>query len=363
VLAEGAPDGVAALAQGNVIQASPPAGQTPRAIQARLLDNADVVDAVPEGGKVRIVRAAASATFAGISIAPTAPRFEDGFMVLLRRRAPPPSSTATLPAPRPASQAGEIVVEVDGLVRQFGSFTAVDHVSFAVRRGEIFGLLGPNGAGKTTTFRMLCGLLPATHGKLRIAGIDLSRARAAAHQRFGYVAQKFALYGDLSVAENLEFFASAYGLHDRKRRDRIAWALAQFDLAAHEHEQSGDLPNGYKRRLAMAAALLHEPETLFLDEPTSGADPFARRDFWRRITVLSEQGVTIVVTSHFMEEAEYCDHVVILDQGRVLAKGTPAGIRGHASSLGRGPAAGMEDAFIAIVEAARNGEAMPGLAA
>ena len=363
VLAEGAPNAVADLAAGNVVLASPPAGQTPRAIQASLLDNADAVDAVPEGGKVRIVRAAASVTFAGISTTPTAPRFEDGFMVLLRRRAPPASSIATQPAPQPLNRAGEIVVEVEGLVRRFGTFTAVDHVSFAVRRGEIFGLLGPNGAGKTTTFRMLCGLLPATHGTLRIAGIDLSRARAAARQRFGYVAQKFALYGDLSVAENLEFFASAYGLYGRKRRDRIAWALAQFDLAAHVHEQSGELPGGYKRRLAMAAALLHEPETLFLDEPTSGADPFARRDFWRRITMLSEEGVTIVVTTHFMEEAEYCDHVVILDQGRVLAKGTPAGVRGDASALGAGPAPGMEDAFIAIVEAARHGEAMRGLAA
>ena len=164
------------------------------------------------------------------------------------------------------------------------------------------------------------------------------------------------------MAENLGFFASAYGLHGRKRRDRIASALAQFDLEAHVHEQSGALPGGYKRRLAMAAALLHEPETLFLDEPTSGADPFARRDFWRRITKLSEEDVTIVVTTHFMEEAEYCDHVVILDQGRVLAKGTPAGVRGDASALGAGPAPGMEDAFIAIVEAARSGEAMQGLA-
>src|SRR5207245_2475347 len=226
------------------------------------------------------------------------------------------------------------------------------HVSFAVRRSEIFGLLGPNGAGKTTTFRMLCGLLPPTHGTLRVAGVDLHRARAAARQQLGYVAQKFALYGDLSVAENLDFFASAYGLRGARRRERIAWALKQFELEPLMRQPSGLLPGGYKQRLAMAAALLHEPEILFLDEPTSGADPLARREFWRRITALAEQGVTIIVTTHFMVEAAYCDRIVILDAGRVLAQGTPAEVRGRARpEPGRTPT--MEDAFIAIVEEAR----------
>jgi ABC-2 type transport system ATP-binding protein len=254
-------------------------------------------------------------------------------------------------AQAPASPAGATIVEVRDLVRRFGAFTAVDHVSFAVRRGEIFGLLGPNGAGKTTTFRMLCGLLPASQGTLRVAGIDLRQARAAARQKLGYVAQKFALYRDLSVVENLEFFASAYGLRGARRRARIDWALEQFELTSLAQLQSGNLPGGYKQRLAMAAALLHEPETLFLDEPTSGADPLARREFWRRITVLAEQGVTVIVTTHFMEEAEYCDRVAILDQGCVLAQGTPAEIRGHAHGGAR-----MEDAFIAIVEEARQRE-------
>jgi ABC-2 type transport system ATP-binding protein len=231
-------------------------------------------------------------------------------------------------------------------------------VSFAVRRGEIFGLLGPNGAGKTTTFRMLCGLLLATRGTLRVAGVDLSSARASARQRLGYVAQKFSLYGNLSAVENLEFFAGAYGLRGARRRDRIAWALEQFDLGQLTRLPSGLLPGGYKQRLAMAAALLHEPETLFLDEPTSGADPLARREFWRRITALAEQGVTVIVTTHFMEEAEYCDRLVILDHGRVLAQGSPAEIRRHArAEPGREP--GMEDAFIAIVEAAQRSDADP----
>jgi ABC-2 type transport system ATP-binding protein len=249
----------------------------------------------------------------------------------------------------------DAVVQVRDLVRQFGIFTAVDHINFNVRRGEIFGLLGPNGAGKTTTFRMLCGLLPATSGTLRVAGVDLRRARAEARQQIGYVAQKFSLYGQLSVTENLQFFASAYGLRGERKRDRIRWALQQFDLTELAAVSSGDLPGGFKQRLAMAAALLHEPEILFFDEPTSGADPLARREFWRRITALSEQGVTAVVTTHFMEEAEYCDRVAIMDAGRVLAEGTPAEIRGRAGSgTGREPT--MEDAFIAIVEQAREKE-------
>jgi ABC-2 type transport system ATP-binding protein len=241
-------------------------------------------------------------------------------------------------------------------VRLFGSFAAVDHINFAVQAGEIFGLLGPNGAGKTTTFRMLCGLLPATSGTLRVAGEDLRRARASARQRIGYVAQKFSLYGQLSVHENLEFFASAYNLRGARRRNRIEWALRQFDLAPLAGLASGQLPGGFKQRLAMAAALLHEPEILFLDEPTSGTDPLARREFWQRITALAEQGVTAVVTTHFMEEAEYCDRIAIMDAGRILAQGTPAEIRGRAlSEAGNEPT--MEDAFIAIVEEARNGQA------
>jgi ABC-2 type transport system ATP-binding protein len=248
-------------------------------------------------------------------------------------------------APRAAN--GAPAVEVRDLVRRFGDFLAVDHVSFSVERGEIFGLLGPNGAGKTTTFRMLCGLLPATGGMLEVAGVDLGRARASARQKIGYVAQKFSLYGQLTVIENLEFFASAYGLQGAKRRERIEWALEQFDLRELARLGCGRLPGGYKQRLSMAVALIHQPEILFLDEPTSGADPLARREFWLRITELADQGVTAIVTTHFMEEAEYCDHVVILERGKVLARGTPAEVRGGAAT--------MEDAFISVVEMARSG--------
>jgi ABC-2 type transport system ATP-binding protein len=284
------------------------------------------------------------------------PRFEDGFMVLLQRTTSERQISGAMTLQRPLERhQDKAVVQVNDLVRRFGNFVAVDHISFEVLQGEIFGLLGPNGAGKTTTFRMLCGLLPASGGTLRVSDVDLRRARASARQRIGYVAQKFSLYGQLSVIENLEFFASAYGLRGDRKRARVTWALRQFELGPLAGLASGQLPGGYKQRLAMAAALLHEPETIFLDEPTSGADPLARREFWRRITALAEQGVTVIVTTHFMEEAEYCDRVAIMDAGRVLDQGTPADLRTRARvEEGREPT--MEDAFTSIVEEARQRE-------
>ncbi len=355
LLAQGAPADVSRLADGRVFLADPPKGQTARSLQAALLDRSDIVDAVPDAGCVRFVRTAGKAGPDLPEGRAVPPRFEDGFMTLLQRREKQ-DETASLALEKPLMSHDAKAVEVRDLVRMFGSFTAVDHVSFDVRRGEIFGLLGPNGAGKTTTFRMLCGLLPATAGTLRVAGRDLRTARASARQHIGYVAQKFSLYGDLTVMENLEFFASAYGLRGRDRRRRVDWALDQFGLRLHVELPSGELPGGYKQRLVMAAALLHEPEILFLDEPTSGADPLARREFWRRITALGEQGVTAIVTTHFMEEAEYCDRVAILDGGRILAQGTPAALRSEAVSRD-GHVPTMEDAFIAIVEKSRSPDA------
>ena len=357
-LAQSEPAGVTRVAAGRSLTLDPGPGNTARNLQARLLDDPQVIDAVPDGGLVRLVRAGAAAVgaapepIAGCAATAVEPRFEDGFMVLLRGTAAHEAGV-DIRLQRPLAPAQEgAVVEVRDLLKRFGDFTAVNHVSFEVRRGEIFGLLGPNGAGKTTTFRMLCGLLPPSGGTLRIAGVDVRSAGAAARARLGYVAQKFSLYGSLTVGENLEFFASAYGLRGEMRRRRIEWAIRQFDLGHHEQTASGELPGGFKQRLAMGAALLHEPDILFLDEPTSGADPLARRAFWRRITALAEQGVTIIVTTHFMQEAEYCDHIAIMDGGRVLAQGSPAEIRRHAHPK-EGGQASMEDAFIAVVAAAR----------
>jgi ABC-2 type transport system ATP-binding protein len=357
VLAQGKPDEITARAKDNVFIVTPEKGMNARSLQARLFRQDGVADAVPEAGKVRLVK---KPDHAGeirvddqpVKLEPVTARFEDGFMVLFSAVASKSqSSDVALEKPKPAG-GDEIAVEVHDLVRTFGDFTAVNHISFQVRRGEIYGLLGPNGAGKSTTFRMLCGLMPATNGTLRVAGADLRTSRAEARQKLGYVAQKFSLYGDLSVDENLDFFASAYGLRGAKKRQRIAWSKDQFELGKLATLPSGQLPGGFKQRLAMAAALLHEPDILFLDEATSGADPLARREFWGRITALSEQGVTVIVTTHFMEEAEYCDRIIILDAGRNLAEGTPAEIRAHAEPKD-GAEPNMEDAFIAIVEESR----------
>ena len=374
-----------------------------------------VVDAVPRGGQVRFIRRpdvdeeALQPLLENVKVHPRPAELEDAFMLMLRQHAEavvgqssseePPAAgadrtlqrrrnneptapdgqrpaavtqqnlTAAFPplnegagasrrdasgvslqsAVLPVTDHAEPVIVVRDLVRRFGDFTAVASTSFEVWRGEIFGLLGPNGAGKTTTFRMLCGLLPATSGSLQVAGANLRVAPARARARIGYVAQKFSLYATLTVRENLAFYGAAYGLHGCQLTERIEAMLKRFDL--DPEAESGLLPAGYRQRLAMAAGLIHAPDILFLDEPTSGIDPLARRAFWRTITALSAQGVTIVITTHFMEEAEYCDRIAIQDAGRMLALGTPRDVRAQAGEAG----SDMNAAFIAIVEQGRRG--------
>jgi ABC-2 type transport system ATP-binding protein len=363
ILTQGPPDSIRDRADGLCFVAVPRSGEPARKLQARLLDDSQTIDAVPRGGEVRFVRqpeavkqgdAGLQALLQGAPCRAVPPTLEDGFMVLLRSQAPrdfAAAATVTLSHPNLGSTE-DTVIEVKDLVRKFGDFTAVDHATFSVRRGEIFGLLGPNGAGKTTTFRMLCGLLPATSGSILVGGFNLRTAGAKARHGIGYVSQKFALYGNLSVDENLAFFGGAYDLHGRQLQDRIKTVVSQFELKGHGSRPAGQLPGGFKQRLAMATGLLHEPAILFLDEPTSGADPLARREFWRRITALAEQGTTIIITTHFMEEAEYCDRVVIQDAGKVLALGTPLEIRGHAGETVEHHLS-MEQAFIAIVQQSR----------
>lgn len=242
------------------------------------------------------------------------------------------------------------VIEVQNLTRRFGSFNAVKNIILAVPQGEVFGLLGANGAGKSTLFRMLCGLLPPTSGSLRVAGVDLRYAAAAARARIGYMSQKFSLYDNLSVVENLRFFSSTYGLFGKHGDERINWALQEFGMASIAESVSADLSLGYKQRLALACALMHEPKILFLDEPTSGVDPLARREFWRRINTLAEQGVTIMVTTHFMEEAEYCDRLAIMAAGEILTIGTPTDIKYQARTAAQ-PDPTMEDAFVSLIAA------------
>ncbi|MDG4555445.1 MAG: ATP-binding cassette domain-containing protein [Candidatus Competibacter sp.] len=329
-----------------------------RRLQMRLAALPAVADAIIQGERVRVVTHAAGppdlseldAGPAGVEIRPVAPNFEDAFITRLQAERAEATPNPPLPgAHAMAGPGGAAVIRVDRLERRFGAFYAVRDVSFEVRRGEIFGLLGANGAGKSTTFRMLCGLLPASGGRLEVAGHDLRRAAAQARGRIGYMAQRFSLYANLTVAQNLRFFASAYGLVQRRRQERIRWALDGFDLERYADMASGDLPLGYKQRLAMAAALMHEPDILFLDEPTSGVDPLARREFWHRINRLAEQGVTVLVTTHFMDEANYCDRLVIMADGEVLAQGTPAETKARFRDAER-PDPTMEDAFIALIE-------------
>ncbi|MGM9571682.1 MAG: ATP-binding cassette domain-containing protein [bacterium] len=240
-------------------------------------------------------------------------------------------------------------IEVHDLVKRFGDFTAVSHTSFSVYKGEVFGMLGPNGAGKTTTFRMLCGLLPATSGELRVGGVDVRKHRTKAREGIGYVAQKFSLYGNLTVQENLRFYGGIYGLKGKSLESRIGEVVEEFGLGEKLRQEGNSLPLGYKQRLSMAAALLHRPKILFLDEPTSGIDPEARQNFWRQIARLSRAGTTIIITTHFMEEAEYCDRIMIQDHGEMLVLGSPEEIRRRMGM----PGASMNDIFIAIVEQSR----------
>lgn len=375
VLAQGTPAALSDHARGRCFMAFSESKQPTRVLQSTLLDAASlVVDAVPQGGDVRFIlneearldSEELKTILKEARIEEVQPRLEDGFMVLMRAKLQQEKSDVQAALTAAASLAkksdtqdadsrsdpAEVMIEVRDLVRKFDDFIAVNSTSFAVTRGEIFGLLGPNGAGKTTTFRMLCGLLPATSGFLQVAGVNLRTARADARRRIGYVSQKFSLYGNLSVQENLEFFGGAYGLRGKRLRERMNTVKEQFELHGLERTPSGHLPGGFKQRLAMAVGLLHEPDILFLDEPTSGTDPLARREFWRRITALAKTGVTIIITTHFLDEAEYCDRIVIQDAGELKALGTPREVWVQAGHSAKSPL-NMEKAFIDIVNQAR----------
>jgi ABC-2 type transport system ATP-binding protein len=227
---------------------------------------------------------------------------------------------------QPAATA-EAVIVAEGLTRRFGDFVAVDELSFAVRAGEIFGFLGPNGAGKTTAIRMLIGLLPPTQGSARVAGHDVARESRAVRRAIGYMSQLFSLYGDLTVRENLDLFAGLYDLADERREARIRWALGTAGLEGREDQLTATLPLGLKQRLALGSAVLHEPAVLFLDEPTSGVDPVARRAFWDLIAELAEGGTTVLVTTHYMEEAEHCNRLALMNRGRLIALDAPAALK------------------------------------
>lgn len=278
---------------------------------------------------------------------PPTTRFEDAFIAILGGSRKGESLLAQHMAPK--TKKGPPPIQAENLTKKFGTFTAAQDISFTIRRGEIFGLLGPNGAGKSTIFKMLCGLLQPTEGRALVSGYSLKTAPSAARLRIGYMAQKFSLYSDLSVQENLNFFSGVYGLMGSHRTAQIDRMVSIFDLGSYLKENAGLLPLGYKQRLALACSLMHEPDVLFLDEPTSGVDPLVRQEFWNHIRGMVAKGVTIMVTTHFMEEAEYCDRIALIYGGHSIAAGTPEALKTMVKTKAM-PHPTLEDAFIALIE-------------
>ncbi|MGO8071856.1 ATP-binding cassette domain-containing protein [Rhizobium leguminosarum] len=352
LLFSGKPDDMTGRVSDRVFRVSGMTGRR-RQVLARLLQADGVIDGVIQGEAIRLVAAKdrkpdIGAAGDGATLTPAPPRFEDAFIDMLGGG---PGGRSRLAEAQEPTKGDDIrpVIEAKGLTKRFGDFTAADNISFDIRRGEIFGLLGPNGAGKSTTFKMLCGLLKPTGGEGRVAGFDLRRDAAEARNQLGYMAQKFSLYGDLTVMQNLEFFSGVYGLRGRHRRERIDLMAGIFDFGRHISQPAKDLPLGLKQRLALACAVMHEPRALFLDEPTSGVDPITRREFWTHINALVEKGVTVLVTTHFMDEAEYCDRISLIYRGRSIALGSPDELKARVATKEL-PDPTMEDAFIALVQ-------------
>jgi ABC-2 type transport system ATP-binding protein len=366
-------DSVFLLNEGRLLHAGPPAELTKRMdgrvfriyagasgrreVLERALDLEEVSDGTIQGASLRVVMKARDApptaqalqVPAATRIEPAPPRFEDAFVDILGGG--PPGTSTLAQTYRTIPESAEPAIVAAGLTKRFGDFTAASDISFSVPRGQIFGLLGPNGAGKSTTFKMLCGLLTPTSGNGKVAGYDLRSGRAECRQSLGYMAQKFSLYGDLSVRQNLNFYSGIYGLTGSAQREAIERVVGIFHLGNYLDANSGTMPLGFKQRLALACAVMHQPPVLFLDEPTSGVDPIVRREFWTHINGLVERGVTVLVTTHFMDEAEYCDRIALIYRAQQIAAGTPDELKQTAAAKGGLQDPTLEDAFIALIEA------------
>ncbi|MEW6457374.1 MAG: ABC transporter ATP-binding protein [Acidobacteriota bacterium] len=247
----------------------------------------------------------------------------------------------------------EFAIEVESLTKKFGDFLAVDNISFNVEKGEIFGFLGPNGAGKSTLIRMLCGLLEPSNGTAKVGGFDIRKTHEKVKKNIGYMTQKFSLYNDLTVEENINFFGGIYGLSKEEINEKINWTLQMSDLEGKEKALTGKLSSAWKQRLALGCAILHNPKIVFLDEPTSGVDPISRRNFWELIYELSDKKITIFVTTHFLEEAEYCNRLGLIYNGKLIAIGTPRELKEKSSYEGLIPSPTLEDAFVYLMEKER----------
>ncbi|EKK4012687.1 ABC transporter ATP-binding protein [Cronobacter sakazakii] len=353
LLYQGVPQALTEQMAGRSLLLRPDNGDN-HALLREVMQRPDVGDATIQGAAVRVILkegadADALRALPGATLRETAPRFEDAFIDLAGGTALRESPLGAILHDIPGSR-DDVVIEARELTKTFGDFTATDHVNFTVRRGEIFGLLGPNGAGKSTTFKMMCGLLKPSDGQALVLGLDLKTDSGKARQRLGYMAQKFSLYGNLTVEQNLRFFSGVYGLRGRAQQEKMARMSEAFGLKTIASQPTDALPLGFKQRLALACALMHEPDILFLDEPTSGVDPLTRREFWRHINSMPEKGVTVMVTTHFMDEAEYCDRIGLVYHGKLIASGTPDDLKRQAArEVNDEPT--MEEAFIRLIEA------------
>ena len=312
--------------------------QDPRRLLRQIMrENNSLTDAVISGRHVRIVLPP-NGEKPKLKLEKVTPRFEDAVIDILGGAPMKPSEIAqqiTL------TNDDNYVIKAENLTKMYGDFTAAENISFNIKRGEIFGLLGPNGAGKSTTFKMLCGLAQPTSGHGYIMQTDMLKNPDLARAHLGYMAQKFSLFATLSVMQNLRFFAGIYGLRGEEKENRINQMINTFELKSYINQKAGDLPLGFKQRLALSCAIMHNPPILFLDEPTSGVDPLTRREFWNHINSMVEKGVTVMVTTHFMDEAEYCDRIALIYQGRAIKIGTPDELKSAGET--------MEDAFIRLI--------------
>lgn len=360
LLYHGPPKDLTKQVEGRVFKLSHIEGSR-RVVLFNALNQPNVSDGIIQGSDIRLVTREKKenpidlpALKAGsqIIITPVTPRFEDAFIDILGGGPGGKSELADL-TPTVTANHGT-VIEANNLTKKFGSFTAVDDVCFRINRGEVFGFLGPNGAGKSTTFKMLCGLIRPTSGHAYINGIDFQVAAGRARSHIGYMAQKFSLYGNLSVMQNLTFFSGIYNVSGKEQEKIIDEMVEVFNFKEYLNESAENLPLGFKQRLALSCAVMHRPEVLFLDEPTSGVDPITRREFWNHINGLVEKKVTVMVTTHFMEEAEYCDRIALIYKSKVITKGTPDFLKGLAKTE-HNPHPTLEDAFIQLIEQYDNG--------
>ncbi len=361
ILYNGEPHELTKKIEGRVYQVKDIEGSA-RQVLKTVLNRPDVIDGVIQGASVRLIMDKESkipdlydikaGDNAKLLRAPA--RFEDSFVDILGGG---PGGDSNLVETMPEmKKTDRPVIEAVNLTKKYGNFTAAGNISFSIKAGEIFGLLGPNGAGKSTTFKMMCGLSTPTSGTASVMGLDLKTASGKARSYIGYMAQKFSLYQNLSTMQNLQFFSGVYGLRGKLKKEKINNIIEVFNFEKYLNSNAGELPLGYKQRLALACAVMHDPAVLFLDEPTSGVDPITRREFWTHINNMVEKGVTVMVTTHFMEEAEYCDRISLIYRGKAIALGTPDELK-NLVKTDEIPGPTMEEAFISLIKSSDEQEA------